>query len=157
MVLLRQQAEERYQSMNKFFSLKIIVLLFGFGTMTAFAAEKPSVERIGGNFTVTQISKLSRGGFSVNFKAAQGSPKISRLHLESDHINAGLQEGDTLRLSADVISIKDNTAEIGQVVVFLPGRSGPTPVWMMSKRASNMDPPAKLIEMHAPSTDYAVF
>ncbi len=157
MVLLRQLAKERYRGMNKFFSLKKVVLIFCCMTVSAFAAEKTNVERIGGNFTVTKISKLSRGGFSVDFKAAEGTPKISRLHLESDHINAGLQEGDTLRLSADVVSIKDNTAEIGQVVVFLPGRSGPTPVWMMSKRASKMDPPAKLIEMHAPSTDYAVF
>lgn len=124
---------------------------------SAFAAEKTKIERIGGNFTVTKITKLPRGGFSVDFKSAEGSPKISKLHLESDHINAGLTEGETLRLSADVISQAGDSAEIGQVVVFLPGKVGPTPVWMLSKKAGQLSPPAKLIEMHAPSTDYAIF
>jgi hypothetical protein len=134
-------------------------LLVGFCALAtgAIAAEESKFERIGGNFTVTRISKLSRGGFSVDFKAAEGTPKISKLHLESDHINAGLTEGDTLRLSADVLAKRGDTAEIGQVVVFLPGRVGPTPVWMLSNKAANLTPPAKLIEMHAPATDYAVF
>lgn len=143
--------------MNRFSILKFIVALICICPLSLSAGSKEKTERIGGNFTVTKIKKLARGGFSVDFKASEGNPPISRLHLESDHINAGLQEGDTLRLSADVLSKKGHTAEIGQVVVFIPGRSGPTPVWMMSKSASRLEPPAKLIEMHAPSTDYAVF
>lgn len=143
--------------MSQFMISKILIVLLSLVSFSAAAVDKSNVERIGGNFTVTKIKKLPSGGFSVDFKSAAGTPKISRLHLESDHINAGLQEGNTLRLSADVISVKGDLAEIGQVVVFLPGRVGPTPVWMMSKRASKLEPPAKLIEMHAPSTDYAVF
>jgi predicted RNA-binding protein with TRAM domain len=115
------------------------------------------VERVGGNFTVAKIQKLPSGGFSVDFKASEGSPKFARLHLESDHINAGLEEGETLRLSADVIGTNGDQAEIGQVVVFMPGRVGPTPVWMLSKKSPRLDPPAKLLKMHAPSTDYAIF
>jgi hypothetical protein len=137
--------------------IKICAVLMSLCSLACFASDKEGIERIGGNFTVTKVKKLAHGGFSVDFKASEGNPKISRLHLESDHINAGLQEGDTLRLSADVISRKGSTAEIGQVVVFMPGRTGPTPVWMISKRASKLEPPAKLIEMHAPSTDYVVF
>jgi hypothetical protein len=143
--------------MNRFVIIKICVTLISLFPALSFAAGKETIERIGGNFTVTKIKKLSHGGFSVDFKAAEGSPAISQLHLESDHINAGLQEGDKLRLSADVLSKKGHTAEIGQVVVYMPGRSGPTPVWMISKRASKLEPPAKLIEMHAPSTDFTVF
>jgi hypothetical protein len=136
------------------------VLILGLITMNIFGralSQEAVTERVGGNFKVSKIEKLARGGFSVNFVAAEGSPKISHLHLESDHINAGLQEGDVLRLSADVVTIKGHTAEVSQIVIFLPGRVGPTPVWMISKRVKNTEPPAKLIEMHAPSTDYAVF
>jgi hypothetical protein len=115
------------------------------------------VERVGGNFTVIKIRQLPSGGFGVDFKASEGTPKFSRLHLESDHINAGLVEGETLRLSADVIATKGDQAEVGQVVVFMPGRVGPTPVWMISKKSPRLDPPAKLLKMHSPSTDYAIF
>jgi hypothetical protein len=132
-----------------------IVALFSFA---AFAAESKSIERIGGNFTVTKISKnTSNQGFVVEFKASEGSPKITLLRLETDHVNAGLSEGETIRLSADVRSHSGNSADIEQVVVYLPGRSGPTPVWMLSKKAKLVSPPAKLIEMHSPSTDYTVF
>jgi hypothetical protein len=116
-----------------------------------------SLERIGGNFTVAKITKLSEGGFSVDFKASEGSPKITHLHLESDHINVGLVEGQTLRLSADVISHAGHSAEISQVVVFIAGPSGPRPAWMMSKKSTGLTPPARLIEMHSPSTDYVIF
>lgn len=137
--------------------IRIFLLVMIGSGVAALAAEEPKLERIGGNFTVTKIQKLPKGGFSVDFKSSDGKPSVSRLHLESDHINAGLTEGDTLRLSAEVLSKKGDSAEISQVVVFLPGRSGPTPVWMLSKKSGSLLPPAKLIEMHAPSTDYAVF
>ena len=127
-------------------------------TKTMSTNDEPGkIERIGGNFTVTRITKLPSGGFGVDFKASEGAPKFSKLHLESDHINAGLEEGASLRLSADVFSSKGDTAEIGQVVVFIPGRVGPTPVWMLSKKSPRLDPPAKLLEMHAPATDFAIF
>lgn len=117
----------------------------------------PVLERIGGNFTIVKIYSLRDGGFGVDFKASEGTPKIMRLHLESDHINAGLIEGQTLRLSADVAARKGDLAEISQVVVFMAGPSGPTPAWMISKKATGLTPPVRLIEMHAPSTDYAIF
>ena len=117
----------------------------------------PVLERIGGNFTIVKISSLRDGGFGVDFKASEGTPKIMRLHLECDHINAGLIEGQTLRLSADVSASKGDLAEISQVVVFIAGPAGPTPAWMISKKATGLTPPVRLIEMHAPSTDYAIF
>jgi hypothetical protein len=140
----------------KFFS--VVVLMAWAGLASAVDASKRTIERVGGNFTVAKISRQpNSAGFIVEFKASEGTPKISRLRLETDHINAGLSEGETIRLSADVISHEGDSADVEQVVVFLPGRVGPTPVWMMSKRAKIMNPPAKLLEMHAPSTDYTVF
>lgn len=143
------------KALNKFLALTMLVFS---GFASAAEVAKHSIQRVGGNFTVAKISRQpNSSGFIVEFKASEGTPKISRLRLETDHINAGLSEGETIRLSADVISHEGGTADVEQVVVFLPGRVGPTPVWMMSKRAKIMNPPAKLLEMHAPSTDYTVF
>jgi hypothetical protein len=126
-------------------------------TAPGHASPAPRLERIGGNFTVAKITRLPKGGFVVEFKASEGTPPVKTLRLESDHINAGLNEGDTLRLSADVVASSGDTAEVAQVVLYIPGKVGPTPVWMLSKGSKPMDPPAKLIDLHAPSTDYAVF
>ena len=152
--------------MNLIFGLIAVLGAFLSVSFTARAESSKSaaassavikIERVGGDFTVTGIQQLKSGGFSVDFKASAGSPKFAKLHLESDHINAGLEEGATLRLSADVIGTSGDLAEIAQVVVFMPGRVGPTPVWMLSKKSPRLDPPAKLLEMHAPSTDYVIF
>jgi hypothetical protein len=122
-----------------------------------FAKVSPQIERIGGDFIVSTIKRAQNGGFIVEFRANAGSPRIRVLRLESDHVNAGLNEGDKIRLSADVVASKGDMAEVAQMVLYLPSKIGPTPVWMLSKRNKPLDPPAKLIEMHAPATDYAVF
>lgn len=134
------------------FSLVMSLLSF-----SVFAAESSKIERIGGNFKVETITKLPSGAFVVEFKAAEGEPKFTHLRLESDNINSALSEGAVLRLSADVTQIRGRRAEVAQVVVFLPGVVGPTPVWMLSRKAPRLDPPAKLLDLHAPVTDYAVF
>ena len=143
-----------------YFILAICVLTsFAFTTSIEAKTEAQNavLERIGGTFTVVKISRLPEGGFSVDFKASEGAPKISRLHLESDHIHVGMMEGQTFRLSADVKSHAGGLAEISQVVVFIAGPAGPTPIWMMSKNATGLTPPARLLDMHTPSTDYTIF
>lgn len=134
------------------FSLTIFLL-----SLNVLAAESAKIERIGGNFKVETIRKLPSGAFVVEFKAAEGQPKFTDLRLESDNINSALVEGAVLRLSADVTQIRGKKAEVAQVVVFLPGVVGPTPVWMLSRKAPRLDPPAKLLDLHAPVTDFAVF
>lgn len=136
----------------------IALLLVSFFSLPILGAEVPKIERIGGNFKVDKISKLANGVFVVEFGAAEGDPKIRHLRLESDNINAALVEGATLRLSADVTRVRDRTAEVAQVVVFIPGPVGQhTPVWMLSRKAPRLDPPAKLLDLHAPVTDFAIF
>jgi hypothetical protein len=149
----------RNRSCQNFIFTVLIAVSFALSS-TSFAKNDPNLpklERIGGNFTVTKIKRLPDGGFTVDFKASEGPSKIKRLHLESDHINVGLSEGQMIRLSADVLAHNGETAEISQVVVFIAGPSGPTPAWMLSKKATGLTPPARLIEMHAPSTDYTIF
>lgn len=117
----------------------------------------PKVERIGGTFVVTSIKPLKSSGFRVIFTAKEGTPRFKTLVLESPHVHMSLTEGSSLRLSADVISTTGDTADISQVVVFIPSRNGNTPVWMLSKRVIDPVPPAKLLEMHDPHNDYQVF
>ena len=137
--------------------LKIFVVIMSLLSTQIYAAEKAKIERIGGNFLVHKISKLPSGAFVVEFRASEGEPKFKELRLESDNINASVIEGATLRLSADVTRVSGRLAEVAQVVVYLPGPVGPTPVWMLSRKAPRLDPPAKLLELHAPATDFAVF
>ena len=136
----------------------IISLFLVFFSFPIMGAETSKIERIGGNFRVEKISKLESGVFVVEFSAAEGDPKFKHLRLESDNINAALVEGATLRLSADVTRVRDRTAEVAQIVVFIPGPVGQhTPVWMLSRKAPRLDPPAKLLDLHAPVTDFAIF
>lgn len=142
--------------MNFTFQAALISLML-WAFPTHILAGSGKIERVGGDFTVTKITRVSKGGFVVDFTASAGLPKFKYLRLESDNINAGLVEGSSLRLSADVIKTNGNSAEVAQVVVFLPSQVGPTPVWMLSKKAPRLDPPAKLLDLHSPTTDYAVF
>jgi hypothetical protein len=137
--------------------LKILLVIVSIFSSQLYAGEKSKIERIGGNFLVHKISKSSSGAFIVEFRASEGAPKFKELRLESDNINAALVEGTKLRLSADVTRVSGRMAEVAQVVVYLPGAVGSTPIWMLSKKAPRLDPPAKLLEMHAPVTDFAVF
>lgn len=115
------------------------------------------IERIGGTFIVSSIKPLKDNLFRVTFVAKDGSPRFKTLVLESSHVHMAIAEGASLRLSADVIAISGSTAEVSQVVIFVPGRTGEIPIWMMSRRATVPNPPAKLLEMHVPQTDYQVF
>lgn len=142
----------------------LIVAVFSFLPVSGLAAEQeetttsdqPVVERIGGTFLVSSIKKI-KDGFRITFAAKDGTPRFKRLVLESAHVHVSVVEGAELRLSADVTATRGDTADVSQMVLFIPGRVGDTPVWMLSRRANQPVPPAKLIEMHAPSTDYQVF
>jgi len=113
-------------------------------------------ERVGGTFVVTSIKRISEGQFKIIFTAKDGEPRFKTLILESPHVHVAVEEGKELRLSAEIISAKGRTAEVSQMVLFIPGRVGHTPVWLLSKHAVKSAAPAKLLEMHAPSTDYQV-
>lgn len=125
-------------------------------TETKSKAENPKYERVGGTFLVSDIKKLSDGSFRVVFKATSEKPLLKELILESTHVHMSVNVGQELRLSADVLDQVNGIAKVGQMVLFMPGRNGPTPVWLLSKNFKAEAPPAKLIEMHAPSTDFQV-
>lgn len=125
---------------------------------TTNESQTPKMQRIGGSFEVTQIERLKDGNFQATFTATQNDTMFKTLVLESSHVHVAVQKGATLRLSADVQAVNGTTAQIDQVVLFLPGRVGRTPVWMVSRRSKGyQNPPSKLLDLHAPGTDYQVF
>ncbi len=118
--------------------------------------EKPI--RVGGLYIVRQIERLQLGYYQIKFESVDQTGKFDRLILETDHVNFAVRKGSEVRLSAEVLSSKGAEAEIAQVVIFLPGTQGPTPVWMLSRKDSSGElRGSRFLEMHAPSTDYQVF
>ena len=117
-------------------------------------AQNGKIERIGGDFLVKSIHRKSDGSFAIVFESESPQAKFKTLNLESAHVHVAIVEKSKIRLSADVIDIDGTSANVSQVVLFLPGREGRTPIWMLSKSARPKGPPSKLIEMHVPSTDY---
>ena len=133
----------------------------------AFAADTNSLlgkinrrsqyQRVGGTFVVSDISKKPDGTFVVEFKSDHPTGRIATVHLESDHVHFAVDVGSKLRISAEILSVNGNIAEASQVLVFIPSRQGHTPVWLLSKRASRFElNGAKLIEMHAPQSDFQI-
>lgn len=122
----------------------------------AFAADVEPL-RVGGDYKVTSVEKVRDGAFVVEFNSTTPSGKYDVLRLESDHVHVAVKVGQQIRLSAEILSEKGNTAEVSQMVIFLPSAQGHVPVWLLSKKAPAQDhPAAKYIEMHNPLNDYVI-
>ena len=124
----------------------------------AFTKDSHKILKVGGNFEVSSIDLVDSGTFRVEFTAQKATGRLDTLVLETDHVHFSIKEGQVIRLSAEVLSENNDTAEIAQVLLFLPSAQGPTPVWMLSKKGSQYDlRAAKYLDMHAPVNDYVVF
>jgi len=65
--------------------------------------------------------------------------------------------GQRVRLSAEVLSVSDNVAEVSQVLLFLRTGQGRVPVWLLSTKAVGGSlNAARYLEMHVPATDYFI-
>lgn len=136
-------------------SWRLVLIITVFLSGNYVAAEQ--VKRIGGDFLVEKIEGLSDGGFRVQFQHVEKS-RAKTLVLISDHVHMGVQEGQLLRLSAEVLSQQDDYIEVSQVLLFMPSNYGQTPVWMLSRKQAQLQlSGARLIEMHAPAADYTIF
>jgi len=115
------------------------------------------VARVGGDFVVEKIDFDDSGAFRIIFRHEE-STRHKKLVLISDHVHMGVQEGQILRLSAEVLAEYPDYTEVSQVLLFLPSEYGKTPVWMLSQKQPQLSiGGVKLLEMHAPSADYAIF
>lgn len=139
---------------------KLLFLLMISAISLAAKANENSHEvlKVGGNFEVSSIDLVDSGTFRVEFTAVKATGRFDTLILETDHVHFSIKEGQVIRLSAEVISENKDTAEISQVLLFLPSAQGQIPVWMLSKKGSQFDlRGSKYLEMHAPINDYIVF
>lgn len=140
-----------------FFSLA----MFFASSHTPLANEKqPSqaqVQRVGGDFIVERIDAQQDGSFRITFQHSE-STRHKTLVLVSDHVHMGVEEGQKLRISAEVLAEYSDYTEVAQVLLFLPSEYGKTPVWMLSQKSPKLSlDGVKLLEMHAPSADYAIY
>jgi hypothetical protein len=143
----------------------LFVLFLALLSLPALSAEAPkadtiegtSILRVGGDYSVAKIDKVGERSFVVEFKSENPTGRFDLLRLESDHVHVAVKVGQKIRLSAEILSEKDSTAEVAQVVVFLPAQDSHVPVWLLSNKATNHELRAtKFLEMHDPQTDFTV-
>lgn len=117
--------------------------------------------RVGGDYRVESISRSGSGGFEIIFTAQEPSGRFDRLIFRTDHVHLGIENGQVLRISADINRTANPAeAEIAQLVLFLKSPEGPTPVWMLSRDLAPAAGAERLkgyLKMHAPQSDFMVF
>jgi len=138
--------------------LAVSGLAFAAPRQAASVSTKDSkFQRVGGDYKVAAVDRTDDGSFLIEFKSTHPTGKFDVLRLSSDHVHVAVKVGATLRLSAEILSARGREADVSQVVLFLPGRVGRVPVWLLSNKVPTRDLRAtKYLEMHAPSTDYMV-
>lgn len=116
-------------------------------------------ERVSGLYKITQIEKNLGNEFVLHFEAETKDGVHDLLVLKSDGLNVKIDEGQVLRLSAEVIKSSLKEHEITQVLVFMPSSEySLSPVWLLSKSHETHEiRGARYLEMHAPGSDYQVF
>ena len=120
-------------------------------------AEEPQTEKVGGIYEVKDIEKRPNNTFLIKFESTTKTGRYDTLVLESDHVHMGLEVGAKLRLSAQILEERGATAEVAQVLLFLPVGQTHVPVWLLSRKAPAGDLKAsKYLEMHAPTSDYTI-
>jgi hypothetical protein len=118
-------------------------------------AHKPL--RVGGDYQVSEIDRIRDDEFKIVFKAVTQTGKYDTLVLVSDHVNMKVEKGQVLRLSAEVGKEDGATAEVTQVLLFLPNGNTHVPMWMLSKHFPGRElRGSRYIEMHSPTSDYIV-
>lgn len=140
----------------RFFPILSLLFVLMFSGQT-FADPLAKVERIGGLFKITRIEKLGDKDFRIKFESEPKTGKHDKLVLRSDHVHLAMQEGQVLRLSAEVLRDTSSELEVTQVLLFLPSDHGTAPIWLLSSDHPNRDfRGARWLDMHAPQADYTI-
>jgi len=142
----------------RFLTLSAVLALAGFPCYAAPATKTVAVpEKVGGVYEVKEIERQAGGSFIIRFESTTKTGRFDHLNLESDHVHVGVEVGAKIRLSAQILSEAGATAEVAQVLVFLPSGQSHVPVWLLSRKAApgGLRGP-RYLEMHAPTSDYTV-
>ncbi|MDE3268816.1 MAG: hypothetical protein OYH77_00860 [Pseudomonadota bacterium] len=118
---------------------------------------KQKTTKVKGKFKVKMIER--RDGFHrIMFENIDHAAKTKRLTLETSYVHVGVAKGSVLRLAADVLTTAAGNGEIKQVLLYLPKDGSHSPVWMLSRSHPQMKfTGARLLDMHAPQSDYLLF
>ncbi|MEZ4742550.1 MAG: hypothetical protein R3B45_08895 [Bdellovibrionota bacterium] len=115
-----------------------------------------TLKRVGGNYVVREINRTDNSVVVV-FESVVKNGHADLIRLESDHIHIGIEEGQTLRISAEVSSSTDKEVDASQVLLFIPQAEGSVPVWLLSKEGRKKSlQGSSYLEMHDPRSDYAI-
>ena len=108
-----------------------------------------------GKFKVKAIEQRD-GYHRLVFENVDLAAKTKRLTLDTNYVHIGVERGQVLKLSADVMAV--GSSEITQVLLYLPKDGSHSPVWMLSRLHPRMKfTGARLLDMHAPQSDYLLF
>lgn len=114
--------------------------------------------RVTGDFVVKAIAKNASGADDVVFQSVTQTGRLDLLRVKNTAVHFGITEGDTYRISAEVITERDTLGDVSQVMILLPKQGSYEPIWLLSQDYNNKRlRGAKYLEMHAPSSDYQVF
>jgi hypothetical protein len=122
------------------------------------SAEK-GAERVSGLYKVSRIETKPGNEVILHFESESKDGVHDLLVLKSDGLNVKIEEGQVLKLSAEVLNTSAKEHEITQVLVFLPSNDyGLSPIWLLSKAHETREiRGARYLEMHAPGSDFQVF
>jgi hypothetical protein len=122
-------------------------------------AIKEKAERVSGLYKLARIEKKVDNEYVLHFAAETKDGVHDLLVLNSEGLNVKIEEGQVIKLSAEVLSSSAKEHEITQVLLFMPSQEyGLTPIWMLSRKHETREiRGARWLEMHAPQADYQVF
>lgn len=113
--------------------------------------------RVGGDYQIADIERLRDDEFKIVFEAVSKTGKFDSLILISDHVNLKVEKGQVLRISAEIAKEEGASAEVTQVLLFLPNGNSHVPMWMLSKRFPGRElRGSRYIDMHTPTSDFIV-
>lgn len=146
------------------FLIMVLILLAANSLNPVFAdssesGQKQTPERAEGRYRIQSINKMKDvDAFSIEFVAISSESKFSKLMLVSENVSFALRRGEEIRLIGEILKVDGQIAELAQVEIFLPHSQGEIPIWMNSKNSPHLQlRGSRLLEMHAPVTDYLVF
>ena len=114
--------------------------------------------RVTGDFVVRSITKNASGANDVLFHSVTKTGRLDLLRVRNTSVHFGIAEGDTYRISAEVVTERDIVGDVSQVMILFPKQGSFEPIWLLSQNYNNKRlRGAKYLEMHAPSSDYQVF
>ena len=119
--------------------------------------DSSTMTRVGGNYLVKEIKRTKKGSLLVTFESVVKNGKADFIRLDSDHIHVGVEEGQTLRISAEISKGAGKIVDANQILLFLPRAEGPVPVWLLSKKGRKGSlRGSSYLKMHDPKSDYVI-